>query len=355
TATDLALGTDPAGSDTLSSPFVDYAHDVAYVGNDLGTLYRIKDVFCPSYNNDAGCTIGAAPSLDASWGTGGAVTVGAGGCGVLTSPVEDFTTGNVFVGCSDGRLYGFNSNGTVLSGTHFLVVGDGTSFGGIVDAPIVDSMNGLVYAVSGTNATNALLVQANISLLAKRTAALGSPLGGNIHLPAFNDAYFSEPTTPGDWAIFSCGFDSTGASTTLYDVGFTAGSGNVPLLNIGTVPAANQFTLSSQAEECSPLTEFTNVPGPPGTPTDWLFLGLLSTQAIRSYDVTSASGSAGFPGTFARSATDGVSGGSSGIIVDNESATVQASSIYFSTLGSTTCGAGGSGVCAIKLTQSGLQ
>ena len=115
TATDLALGADPTGTDTISSPYVDYAHDYAYVGNDIGVLYRIKDVFCPSYNTDAGCTAGLAPSLDTSWGTGGAVTV-ARACGVLTGAVEDSVTGNVFVGCSDGRLYGFTSTGTPLTG-----------------------------------------------------------------------------------------------------------------------------------------------------------------------------------------------------------------------------------------------
>src|SRR5580704_8186381 len=63
-ATDLVLG---AATATISSPFVDYVRDVAYVGNDQGTLYRIKNVFCTG-----ACTT-AAPSLDASWGSGGAV------------------------------------------------------------------------------------------------------------------------------------------------------------------------------------------------------------------------------------------------------------------------------------------
>jgi hypothetical protein len=347
TASDLALGTDPTGTDTLSSPFVDYAHDVAYVGNDIGELYRIKDVFCPSYNNDAGCTAGHAPSLDTSWGSSGAVLVG-GGCGMLTSPVEDFATGNVFVGCSDGRLYGFNASGAALS-PHSIGVGDGTTFGGIVDAPIVDSTNGLVYAVSGTDGTSPLLVQTNTSLSVKRAAALGFPAGANLHLPAFNDAYFSS-VTPSSWAIFSCGFDSTGALTTLYDVGFSSARA----LDTGTPPAANQFTLSNLVEQCSPLTEFINVPGPPLAPTDRLFLSLLSTQAINSYDITSVSGT-GFPGGFTESATQAEPGGTSGIIVDNESNTeIQASSIYFSTLRSTSCGAGGTGFCAVKLTQAGL-
>ena len=42
-ATDLTLGTGP---DTLSSPYIDYWNDVAYVGNDAGIVFRIKNVFC---------------------------------------------------------------------------------------------------------------------------------------------------------------------------------------------------------------------------------------------------------------------------------------------------------------------
>jgi hypothetical protein len=40
--TDLAFG---VTTDTLSSPYVDYAPDRAYVGNDEGVLFRFKNVF----------------------------------------------------------------------------------------------------------------------------------------------------------------------------------------------------------------------------------------------------------------------------------------------------------------------
>src|SRR5690348_4579364 len=72
TATDLAFG---ATTDTLSSPFIDYQHDMAYAGNDAGQLYRIKDVFCMGINGaNPDCTsenTGPAPSIDTTWGTGG--------------------------------------------------------------------------------------------------------------------------------------------------------------------------------------------------------------------------------------------------------------------------------------------
>jgi hypothetical protein len=358
TATDLAFGIDAGASDTISSPFVDYVHDYAYVGDDEGNLYRIKDVFCPSSNTDAGCMAGAAPSLDLTWGPGGSVSVD-GGCGQLSSAVEDFTTGNVYVGCSDGYLYGFTSTGTPLSASHgFISVGEGVSSspsGGIIVSPIVDSSNGFVYAVTGNNGTTATLVQTNTAFTPSSIHRVG--LGNysvsppeNVSLPTFNTAYFSSSTYT-SWAIFSCGYNSLGTQTVLYDVSF---SSTARTLSAGTPPASNQFLLASDVEACSPLTGFTNLNfSPPfSPPTDWLFLGL-SGGSVGNYNLNGTSG-AGFAGGFAAVDTYTVSGGPSGIIPDNDSAESQASSIYFSSLGSQACGIGGTGYCAIKLTQAGL-
>src|SRR5579863_4101122 len=90
TATDLAFG---STTDTLSSPYIDYSNDTAYVGNDAGVLYRFKNVFCtlPACGT-------AAPSLDTTWGASGAVTVCS---GKLTAPVLDFINMTIYVGCSD--------------------------------------------------------------------------------------------------------------------------------------------------------------------------------------------------------------------------------------------------------------
>lgn len=351
TATDLALGAATTGTDTLSSPFVDYQHDLAYIGNDIGVLYRVKDVFCVSSNPDCAGSPKPAPSLDTSWGTGGAVTVG-GGCGVLTGAVEDFVSGNVFVGCSDGNLYGFNSTGTPLSPSHVLL-GDGTTFGGIVDPPIVDGANGFVYAVSGTNDTSPVLAQTTTAFTGTRRVGLGTAPtapGENLHAPTFNSGYLFSATST-NWVIFSCGYDSTGTISTLYAVGFNASR----QMNIAAPPTANQFALSTGVDECSPLTQFVNAPGFPLPTTDWLFLSLFSAQTISNFDVNNVT-SSGFPGGFTSTASFGIAGGTSGVIVDNESdAVVQASSIYFSSLASAACGVGGTGFCAVKLTQSGLQ
>src|ERR1700676_1618387 len=154
--TDLVLG---SANDTLSSPFVDYATDTAYVGNDAGVLFRVKDVFCTTTACTGGTT--PVPSLDNAWGSGGEVTIG-GTCtgilGKLTGPVTAIN-GNVYVGCADGKLYGFTSTGNPLP-IPSLTVGDGSATGGIVDAPLVDVVNNFIYVVSGNNGTNSVLLQA---------------------------------------------------------------------------------------------------------------------------------------------------------------------------------------------------
>ena len=174
TATDLTLG---SSSDTLSSPFVDYANDVAYIGNDTGTLFRVTHVFCT--NPD--CTNGGtpAPSLDGNWGSGGGLATAC--SGQLTGPVVDGRTGNIFVGCSDGKLYGFTPAGASIPGSP-LIVGTGSGTGGIVDPPMVDAVNGFAYVVSGNSAGGtSVLVQAGTTSFSSPTpvtATLGP--GGTL-------------------------------------------------------------------------------------------------------------------------------------------------------------------------------
>ena len=352
TATDLTFGVDSGASDTISPPFVDYSNDYAYVGDDEGNLYRIKDVFCPTFNTDAGCTAHSAPILDPAWGTAGVVVVGS-HCGQLSGPVEDFATGNVFVGCSDGFLYGFNSTGTPLptgGGSLFLGVGSANApGGGIVTPPIVDSSKGFVYAVTGTNGTNAALLQAKTSLASARRVGLGGAPGEDISLPAFNTAYFSSSTTS-SWGLLACGYDTSGTHTVLYIVSFNA-SEQIPVI---ALPASNQFQLASDVEACAPLTNFENVNvGPPFPPTDWLFAGL-SGGSLFNFNLNGSTGS-GFAGGFTNIDSFTVAGGPSGTIPDNESADPQASSIYFGSLLTQPCGTTGTGYCAVKLTQAGLE
>jgi len=344
-ATDLGLGSSSTGTDTLSSPFVDYTTDKAYVGNDDGILYRIKDVFCTSGNPDCSGATKPAPSLDTTWGSGGAVTVCS---GMLTAPIVDFVTGNVFVGCSDGKLYGFNSSGAPLA-TPSVTVGNGSALGGIVDPPIVDGVDGFVYAVSGSNGTNAVLVQASTTLGTHTTMPVGDANVFNLHEPALSNAYYTSPTTAGA-LIYVAAYNNAGNEIELYGYCFNASSvlANCP----GVSPAGPQTAILNTAPgsqlEYAPLTEFYNST----TSNDWLFVSVLQNRNpnIGLFNINSFPASA----TLAASTQEG--SGASGMVIDNNSSSAQASSIYFGALSTTAaCGAGGTGGCAVKLTQAAFQ
>jgi hypothetical protein len=330
TATDLVLGTGP---DTISSPFIDYVRDLAYVGNDQGVVFRIKNVFCT-----VACTT-AAPSLDTSWGVAGAVTVGSGSCAGtaksrLTGAVLDFVTLNLFVGCADGKVYGFTSTGASLA-IPSIAVGNGSATGGIVDPPIVDGVNGFIYSVSGTGAsgTSAVLVQATTSLggpCAGGTiciATVGNANVHNAHAPAFNDNYFSSGTSA-SWLIYMGGFTGLANGVTVYGATFNGSR----VMTAGT--AANALNVTALTGEYAPFTEFRN------GATDWLFGGILQNLVgnMGSFNINS------FPTALISTALQG--SGPSGMIVDNSSASIQASNIYFGTQGTNN---------AVKLTQAGFQ
>ncbi len=118
---------------------------------------------------------------------------------------------------------------------------------------------------------------------------------------------------------------------------------------------SNQIDTSNSHEQCSPFTEIEN-----GT-TDFLFFGeglsgsFTDVFGFTIADTTSATETAteisGSPLTTYPIAT----GGTSAIVIDNVSASAQASSLYFTTLATSTTICGGTAAyCAIKLTQAGL-
>jgi hypothetical protein len=333
TVTDLRLGTG-TDDDTLSSPYIEYGQDTAYVGNDAGTLFRIKNVFCTFPQ----CT-GAgspAPSLDTTWPTTGLTaftgSLSTGCSGKLTGPVVDGSTGNVFVGCPDGKLYGFTSAGTALTNSP-LTVGDGTATGGIVDPPLVDGVNGFVYVVSGSSGVSgpAVLVQAKTDLSSPRVAPVGIGGSFNLHAPSFNDLYFSSPT-PTDGLLYTFALDSLGTHVTEYGASFDINR------NLNTTPSSNVFPIA--AFEVNPTTEFKS------GGEDRLFESLrgnISSNFV-SFNLTTFA-TAASPEAFTQIGTLGTSG----IVVDNNANTTtfpQAASVYFSNL---------SGNAAVKMTQLALQ
>jgi len=333
TVTDIAL-TPASGtaSDTLSSPFVDYVNDRAYIGNDGGTLIRVKNVFCT-----LACTPGVspAPSLDTTWG-GGTGSVATGCTGILTGPVVDGYTGDVFVGCADGKLYGFTSAGAPLTGSP-LTVGNGLTDGGIVDPPLLDVVRGLIYVVSGNSGVGGpqVVVQAQVvgtTLSTVATATLAPGGSFNLHKPAFNDNYFTS-VTASTWRLYEVAGDSGASNIKFYGIQFTGAH----VMTGGNPANVDSFSVGS-GFEFSPVTEFLTTGG-----EDRLFESLLGSIGgnLASFRID-----LGFPATLESSSSQGT-GGTTGIVVDNDaSASAQADSIYFGDL---------SGNNAVKLTQGALQ
>jgi hypothetical protein len=352
TMTDLSFGSTTAGSDTLSSPFIDYFSDLAYVGNDAGVLFRIKNVFCtlPS------CA-GAQPMIDTSFGTGGSVTVCSGK--KLTGPVLNVVNSKVYVGCADGKLYAVPSTGTGTITS--ITIGDGTTktYGGIVDPPIVDSVNGFVYAESGSasTGTKAVLVQAPVSLASPVVVQIGQGNQCDLHSPTPNNAYFNSITSSGammyiggvsSGTVTSCtGGTNSGATVALYGLTFNTTTGVIKS------PASNTLALGGgPGYEFAPMTEFFNS----NTGNDWLFYSAIQSAQT---NVASSEITTGFPTAFT-AVTEGI--GTSGIIVDNNASSTtfpQAASIYFNALHQNAACSNNTnnaltGGCAVKLTQAGL-
>jgi hypothetical protein len=98
-ATDVALTLNGFVSVTRSSPFYDYAHDEAYVGDDSGVLHKFTPVFS---GTPAEVTTGGWP-----------VTVSTQTNKILTVPVFDDGSGLVYVADSTGYLYSVGATGTV--------------------------------------------------------------------------------------------------------------------------------------------------------------------------------------------------------------------------------------------------
>jgi hypothetical protein len=303
---------------------------VAYVGNDSGILFRVKNVFCT-----VSCTVGvtAAPTLDATWNGTGSVDTGCGG--KLTGAVVA-NTGNVFVGCSDGRLYGFTTAGVALTPTASIIVGNGSATGGIVDAPVVDTVNGLLYVVSGNSSGGTeVVVQASATDLGSvLTATLAAGGNHNLHAPALNDAYYTSGSAL-NWRLYEVAGDSVASGIKLYGITFTGVGRAITSGNPGSV---DSFAVGG-AFEISPLTEFLTTGG-----EDRFFESFLAAGggSLASYRIDT-----GFPATFETTNSGSVGTGTTGIVIDNAASTTsQADSIYFGALGANT---------AVKLTQGSLQ
>jgi hypothetical protein len=346
-----------AQPDTNSAPFYDYNLDVLYVGDDTGVLHKFTPI-------ETGVP---AEVVDGFW----PITVNAGA--VLSGPVFDAGSGNIFVGDSTGVLsyvQDVNSQvGACAVGVAPCLGTPSQALGGaIVDAPLVDSAVGTVFAFDGTDANHGSVYQFNTALTAASTVNVGGNLAGSkIHAGAFDEAYIN--SVDGTGYLYVCGKDATfNDRPAIHRISVTAGVMN-------TVSDGKLTLVNASGEECSPVSQIYNAT----TGAEWLFFSVGKSANQTGSGCSNTTGISGclmalnlttlaaWPPTavdkgykVASSAANGAS--TSGIVVDNVADTTlypQASSIYFTIVSNSVTGAtcnGTTGVgCAIKLTQSGLQ
>ena len=310
-----------AFSDTRSSPWVDYPSDTAYVALDNGKLYKITGVF------------NGTPTLvtNATW----PVTINLNSS--FASPVLDSTTGNIFLGAGNGRLYTVNVNApgppTVIQ-----VGRTGANNPGIFDSVMFDFTGTTLFAVTANDNVlpSAAVVQINstspFAIVARVGIGQGSSAGGAINLydGDFDNNYFTSPST-GHMLI--CG---TGAADTIpntYLLNFDASG----VLQPGSGPTP---VSTNAAARCSPVTEYFN-PNISGG-TDFFFWGVTRNCPANAGGCVMALANE------TTLTTAPVTGGTSGIIIDNDFvAQPGGSSIYFSSEAAPNT--------AFKYTQQGLQ
>jgi hypothetical protein len=246
TAIPFASGT---ANDTNSSPFYDYIHDVIYVGDDSGVLHKFQNIF--RSGTPAEITGGGT-------GSGWPQTISSGN--VLTGPVYDPVSTDVFVGSSAGTLSRILSTG----GSSNLVTSGRVAFGthGLSDSPHLDSTPATpkVYVFVGCDTSTSCsnnngTFQFATSFAAANTGieeVMGSAAAGlEVYVGAFDNTHYNGDGTTGN--LYVCGAHSSGTIPRLYGIAMNgAFTGGVTASASGEDPA-------SAAAVCSPITEFLDI------------------------------------------------------------------------------------------------
>ncbi len=347
-----------------SSPYYDYISDMAFVGDDKGNLHEFTGVF---NGTPAELTTGGWPVTMTPVDTNPQ----------LGSPVYDETSGNVFVGDNSGQVFYVRltgaSSGICAAGSHGGVppcVGSTTFNDGntantkIAVSPIVDSTTQEVFVFfSPSGGGPGAEVGQNNTTLSATTPPLVNVGTGTAHRlqdGTLDNLYYTSDTGVGKgtgW-LYVCGNNGAASQALLQRIAVTNGT-------LGNAVDANTWLASSATARCDPVTEFYNA----NSATDYLFFGVEASGATGTacagngcvYAVTVTNGTLTVPPAAGTGAVN-ASGGTSGIIVDNDSTSTGAASVYFTWLANGTgtatypCnGATTTNVCAVKLTQSGLQ
>ena len=333
-------------TDSNSSPFVDYGNDALYVASDGGYLHKYSGVF-----------LGATPAEVTTTGWP-ALTATA----ILSGPVYDpgSTTVDVvssYDGTSNGgRLHSLSATTGSGSALDSDQLGPTTASGAncagttagsaalTLDAPIVDPAAAKIYVFIGNDgaatAHSAVYQFApgftQHSCGVEETVGTGTTGNVPVYSGSFDNIYFTSANGASPTGnLYVCG--NAGGEPTLYRVPITS--------NVIQTPVTITTTLATEATTCSPVTEFLN------GAVDRAFVSVEThgntaicepnlSGCVLSFTVTTALAAGATP-----SASLAETGGTSGIVVDNQSAVGGASQIYFAVLGAAN---------AVQAAQSGL-
>jgi hypothetical protein len=373
-------------NDTNSAPYVVYDGDFIYVGDDSGNLHKFTGVFS---GNPAEVVSGTAPIWPVS------VTSTAGKL-ILTSPVFDPVSGNIFVADEGGFLYSYSASAaTRVMKSSQLTYASGTV--GIVDSPLVDSSTGKVYVFVGDDANTASNVGCDngtgcTGVFQFSATLTGTGTGGSGGCDATSTSSWNGATSCGVEAVFGVGTTTTpttydGAFDQIYYNGSGASgnlwvcaphAGSTPRLAFVTMQSGGSIVssgvlvvgntailaLASAQATCSPVTE---VYGSNGGTNDYIFLSVSGSSSLSATGCGTGNACAynflvgnGVTESTPSNATAGIieAGGTSGIIIDNNLATASGESqIYFTSLANATCAGNGttgsgSGGCAVQASQT---
>lgn len=261
-------------TDTNSSGFYVYdgvQSDTLYAGDDNGKLHKFHPVFTA-----------AAAEITTSW----PITVNATAGTIMTGPVYDSTSGNIYITDSTGNLSYVRDVGSTVGactapckgGSYDVTLGAGYA---IPDSPIVDatsqkvlvftdcSLSGDAGGTCGDGTSPAQVVQTTTALGSPVAANIGaSSLFNNVHVGSFDNNYYSGSYASG--RLYACGNPDRFNTPTLYILSFNASG----VLNT-TVVTGPSIATSGQTNQCSPMTEIYN-PNTAGGATDWLFVGVVN-------------------------------------------------------------------------------
>lgn len=344
-------------SDQYSDPYYDYGSDTLYVGGGSGSLHKFTPVFTgpPAEVTSSGWPVNLATGNPPA------------------GPVYDSISGCVFVGnAGTGRFYSVNSGnpGTQCTAASGSVYATSAEIGSVVDAPLLDSAAGTVYAFAALPGTLPFEYS-------RQVAQFPVSFSGSSYTPSLVPV--DTVQCPG------CGFFLAGAFDNVYYESsspaspsghlYFAGWSNLYQLTIAnnmmgalvTGPALGQAG-SNVTEFCNNQTAACESDGVNTTAgTDYIFLSseyasfapcTNTSGCVMSFTVTTpsaftSSSQPNSPLSIPFYADNLPPAGA--ISIDNSlgSGTLAgASQIYFLTYGSGTCGNGATAPCATQASQS---